>query len=64
MMRCRTNAPSAYDYGYTEQVSNKLTDQEVKLFGRVVDIPDESYDYQTDRYLSGSYFVQPVSVTS
>lgn len=64
MKRCRTNAPDAYDYSYVMPVSNKMTPDEVRLFGRVVDIPDESYDYQTDRYLSGSYFVQPVSVTS
>jgi len=53
-----TNAPVAYDYGFTTY----LYETDHKVFGRtfrvrVVNVPDEHVGHQTDRYRSGLYAV-------
>lgn len=53
-----TNAPVAYDYGFTTYLYE--TDHRTmgrKFRVRVVNIPDEHVGHQTDRYRSGMYVV-------
>lgn len=55
-----TNAPFAYDYGYT--VSGDFKDVEgFREQVRLVRIPSENAEYQTNRYASGMYYVKEVS---
>lgn len=54
-----TNAPEAYDYGYT--VSGPFRyDDEYRCEVRIVRIPAGNAQYQTDRYMSGMYFAKGV----
>lgn len=57
MTRVYTNAPEAYDYGYTTQVG-------VCPCGcglRVVEVLKPYDQYQIDRYMSGMYFAGEVT---
>lgn len=54
MRRCFTNALDAYDYSYCVP-AGEYTGLSGN-HGRLVDIPAESYAYQTARYCSGPYF--------
>lgn len=63
MRRCYTNAPDAYDYSYVVPVERVYNFPEGAVWtpgGRFVDIPSESYDYQTGRYGSGMYYAVEV----
>lgn len=53
-MRIITNAPRRYDYGYVEELEVLGQDKNGNAV-RLVDIPEESVDYQTMRYQSGLY---------
>jgi hypothetical protein len=61
-----TTAPEPYDYGYVVPIPNIRVadslpiDVQERLYDepwRTVMIPTESTQYQTDRYLSGMYYV-------
>lgn len=57
-MRVATNAPIAYDYGFTTflyEATHKVNSRRYRV--RVVNVPDEHVGVQTDRYLSGLYVV-------
>lgn len=57
-----TTAPSAYDYGYTQELATGLTVEQYEgqtnppSNVRLVAMPSESADYQRGRYHSGMYF--------
>lgn len=57
-----TNAPSAYDYGYTDEVETGLTFMQYEgqlrppTDVRRVTVPAEHATYQAGRYQSGMYF--------
>lgn len=55
-----TNAPAAYDYGYTEQVAEfDYVDQSGRSIPmRLVATPVESAGYQHGRYESGLFVVR------
>ena len=57
-MTVRTNAPLAYDYGFSRHVRDEVIRLGKRRFAvRVVDVPAEHLHAQTDRYRSGMYLV-------
>lgn len=52
-----TDAPEAYDYGYTSQLG--VADLYPKAL-RVVSMPPDMVEYQRGRYMSGMYIACPV----
>jgi hypothetical protein len=57
-MNVKTNAPLAYDYGFSRslyETTHKVGSRKFRV--RVVAIPDEHVGVQTDRYRSGMYAV-------
>jgi hypothetical protein len=57
-MKVMTNAPLAYDYGFSRSLYETVHKVGARKFRvRVVAIPDEHVGVQTDRYRSGMYAV-------
>lgn len=57
-MNVMTNAPLAYDYGFSRSLyekNHKVNGRRYRV--RVVAVPDEHVGVQTDRYRSGLYAV-------
>ena len=57
-MKVMTNAPVAYDYGFSTflyETTHKVNGRRYRV--RVVNVPDEHVGHQTDRYRSGMYVV-------
>ena len=54
-----TNAPQAYDYPYTKELSSGICEYGMGTV-RIVSIPAERRDYQFGRYSSGLWIYYPV----
>lgn len=66
MKRFLTNAPDAYDYGYTTEVGRTehfAYEGARPLAVRIVEIPESHATYQCDRYGSGLYVAIPYEPT-
>ena len=63
MVLVETNAPPDYDYGYCIVAYDSGTYGKADC-GRLVWMPEESFDYQTGRYASGLYTASRVESES